>query len=79
MCLSSALLPLINNKKKTTSKIIYIIYLYCMNLHLAQLDAQLQLLINSKQIEKKAIIKNILFHVFINIKTGTKYSLNTVR
>lgn len=24
-----------------------------MNLHLAQLDAQLQLLINSKQIEKK--------------------------
>lgn len=50
-----------------------------MNLHIAQLDAQLQLLINSKQIEKKAIIKNILFHVFNIIKTGTKYSLNTVR
>lgn len=50
-----------------------------MNLHLAQLDEQLQLLINSKQIEKKAIIKNILLHVFNIIKTGTKYSLNTVR
>lgn len=39
-----------------------------MNLHLAQLDEQLQLLINSKQIEKSEIKKKCYFMFSISLK-----------